>query len=127
MPPPSSPRASVVRACLLALVAAAGDPADTVEITIHSNGSTIVYAVGPDEARAVLGPVERPALTGLESELLAVLTDRESKPGAIALRAGKNLNSHVYDALRALVTKGYARRGERGGYLLLHSRFDGIE
>ena len=117
-PVPSSPRASVVRACLLALAAAAGAPAEAVEITIRSNGSTLTYAVTPDEARAVLGPVERPALTPLEGELLAVLTERESKPGAIAARAGKNCTAHVYTALHSLVTKGYARRGERQGYLL---------
>lgn len=120
MPAPaaSSPRASVVRACLLALAAAAGAPAEAVEIVIRSNGSTLVYSVTPDEVRAVLGPVERAPLTPLEGELLAVLTEKESKPAAIARRAGKQTcHSGVYEALHALVDKGYARQGQRGGYL----------
>lgn len=124
---PSSPRAELVRAAVHAAAAVVGQAVTALVVTVAAAGVEVEVRVSAEEVLAVLGPVERPALTGLESELLAVLTDKESKPAAIAHRAGKNLNSHVYDALRSLAIKGYAGRGERGGYLLVHSRFHGIE
>lgn len=99
---PSSPRASVVRACLLALAAAAGDPAEVVEITIRSNGSTIVYAVTPVEARAVLGPAPVKGLSPVAEAIYRALTPEPQTAKTLARLAGYRVNPHFRGGLREL-------------------------
>ena len=118
LPSGETPRVSLIRAAVLLLASVAGAPSAEIEISVQSNGTRISATVTPAEAAAILGPVERPTLGELETALLAAMTDRESKPAAIARRAGRNCNAHVYAALKSLVAKGYAMRGASSGYLL---------
>ncbi|HEX5270544.1 MAG TPA: hypothetical protein VFW33_08670 [Gemmataceae bacterium] len=115
---PPSTRAEVVRACVRLLSAAEPVLTEPVRVIVRHGATRLVFDVSADEVRAILGPPVRPPLTELESDLLAVLTEAESKPAAIATRARKNANSHVYAALRSLADKGYAKKGPRGGYML---------
>ena len=116
LPSGETPRASMIRAAVLLFASVAGAPSAEIEISVESNGTRFTATVTPAEAAAILGPRSVEGLTDLEAALYAVLTDRESKPAAIARRAGKNPHQHVYGALKSLVTKGYAARHPGGGY-----------
>lgn len=92
---------------------------DTIRLCNGTNGHGQSNGNGhvPQPARAF----SPEGLTPLETELYAVLSADELKPAAIARRAGKNCNAHVYAALKSLVTKGHAERCQRGGYRRLSS------
>jgi hypothetical protein len=109
-------REQIVRLCLHALMTAEPVLSESVRITVRHRATRLVFDVTPAEARALIGPRPTEGLTDLEAALYAALTDRESKPAAVARRAGKNPHQHVYGALKSLVQKGYAVRLPTGGY-----------
>lgn len=114
MPSTSAVRASVVRACLLALSAAAGPPEGDTVITVGCGGSRIVYTVTAVEARAVLGPPAVEGLSVLAGALLGRLTDVPLTAKRLARESGYSMGSHVYAALRELEGRGLAIKTHKG-------------
>jgi hypothetical protein len=110
-------RSALAHAAVRLVAAVAGRPTLPVTILVACGTLKFEEEVLPAAIAALLGPPERPPLTDLEGRLQAALVERESKPAAIAARLGQRLSSHIYEALKVLVVKGYAVRGPRGGYL----------
>ncbi len=114
MPAPSSHRAEIVRACVLALAALDGPPAEPVEVEVRCGAVRIVAVVTPEEARAILGP---PAVGGLSPAAAALLSALSAEPRtakALARAAGYSMGSHVYVALRELEGRGLCEKTAKG-------------
>jgi hypothetical protein len=107
-------RAQAVRACLLALASVNGPPGSAVRITIESDGSSIVYAITPGEAAAIIGPPEQDGLSVLAQALLRQLSSEPRTAKAAARAAGYSMGSHVYAALRELEGRKLAEKTPKG-------------
>ena len=113
-PPPSSPRAELVRAAVHAAAAVVGQAVTALVVTVAAVGVEVEVRVSAEEVRAVLGPVAVEGLSVLAEALRAKLTPEPTTAKRLAREAGYSMGSHVYAALRELEGRQLCRKTAKG-------------